>query len=70
MPLVRLNDQRHRWVRPLSSWKVTSHNRRRQFSSLIRHLLARYPVPAFMDSVWFRNDRAFEPDARVVHPHR
>lgn len=55
--LVQLNGHRDRWVRTLDSWRVSSHNRRRQFSSLARHLFARYPVPAFMDSVWFRTDR-------------
>jgi hypothetical protein len=29
----------------------------RQFASLVRHLLAEYPVPAFMDSVWFKRTR-------------
>ncbi|HUG68512.1 MAG TPA: PcfJ domain-containing protein [Pirellulaceae bacterium] len=42
------------WVRPLKTWIPRSHNVRRQFSSLARHLLAKYPVPSFMDSVWFR----------------
>jgi hypothetical protein len=41
------------WIRPVCSWKPRTHNTRRQFSSLARHLLARWPVPAFMDSVWF-----------------
>ena len=41
------------WIRPVSGWKPATHNTRRQFSSLARHLLARWPVPAFMDSVWF-----------------
>ena len=42
------------WIRPLNKWMPRSHNVRRQFSSLARHLLAKYPVPLFMDSVWFR----------------
>ena len=52
--LIKLNDRRHQWIRPPRSWQPTSHNRRRQFGSLARHLMARYPVPAFLDSVWFR----------------
>lgn len=43
------------WIRPLADWKPTTHNSRRQFSSLARHLLAEWPVPAFMDSVWFKD---------------
>ena len=42
------------WVRPLKAWTPQSYNVRRQFTSLVRHLLAKYPVPAFMDAVWFR----------------
>lgn len=42
------------WLRPVEEWKPQTHNARRQFSSLARHLLARWPVPAFLDSVWFK----------------
>ena len=45
------------WLRPLDEWKVASSNPRRQFGSLVRHLFARYPVPPFLDSVWFRRSR-------------
>ncbi len=41
------------WIRPVAQWKPQTHNTRRQFASLARHLFARWPVPAFMDSVWF-----------------
>lgn len=44
------------WVRPVSAWKPRTHNSRRQFSSLAHHLLAQWPVPPFMDSVWFLGD--------------
>ena len=42
------------WLRPPGDWKPDSRNPRRQFSSVARHLLARYEVPEFLDSVWFR----------------
>jgi hypothetical protein len=45
------------WIRPLREWCVRSHNREKQFSSFVRHLFARYPVPRFMDAVWFRRDQ-------------
>lgn len=48
----------HEWLRPLGRWKPQTHNVGRQFSSLARHLLADWPVPKFMDSVWFRGDGA------------
>ncbi len=40
-------------LRPISAWKPQTHNARRQFASLARHLFADWPVPAFLDSVWF-----------------
>jgi len=54
--LIALNERRAQWIRPLEAWAPRSHNGRRQFSSLVRHLLARYPVPLFMDEAWFRRD--------------
>jgi len=56
--LIALNERRAQWIRPLEGWSPRSHNRERQFSSLARHLLARYPLPVFMDSAWFRRDEA------------
>jgi hypothetical protein len=46
------------WLRPLDAWRPESHNSRRQFGTLARHLLTRYPVPAFMDAAWFAGDRS------------
>jgi hypothetical protein len=43
------------WVRPPEAWRPDSHNGRKQFSSLARHLLAQYAVPTFMDAVWFQS---------------
>jgi hypothetical protein len=54
--LIALNGRRRQWLRSPDSWTVRSHNSRRQFSSLTRHLFAEYSVPPFMDSVWFRHD--------------
>src|SRR5918997_6500639 len=50
--LLALSAHRRDWVRPLDAWRARSHNARRQFASLLRHLLARYEVPAFLDSAW------------------
>jgi hypothetical protein len=58
--LIRIHERRHQWIAPLQAWRRQSHNARRQFSSLVRHLLARYPVPAFMDQAWFRVDPGSE----------
>jgi hypothetical protein len=46
------------WLRPVAAWKPHTHNARRQFASLARHLLAHWPVPPFMDSAWFKGDSA------------
>ena len=44
------------WVRLVEEWRPKSHNLRRQFGSLARHLLARYDIPPFMDLAWFAGD--------------
>lgn len=44
------------WLRDPADWRPGTHSRQRQFGSLARHLLARYGLPAFMDSAWFRGD--------------
>lgn len=43
------------WIRSLKDWKPKSYNVKRQFSSLARHLLAKYPVPTFMDNAFYTN---------------
>ncbi len=45
------------WIRPVENWRPKTHNSRRQFGSLARHLLAKYDVPPFMDAVWLLGDR-------------
>ncbi|MCP4934461.1 MAG: hypothetical protein GY927_09720 [bacterium] len=57
--LIELNGHRNQWIRPLKNWRPSKRNRKRQFASLLRHLLAKYQVPSFMDSAWFlREDGA------------
>jgi hypothetical protein len=51
--LINLNACRWKWVAPLEDWHPATHNGRRQFSSLVRHLVTRFPVPLFMDQAWF-----------------
>src|SRR3954469_12909919 len=41
------------WVRPVETWSPEAENIWPLFTSLAHHLLARYPVPPFMTSVWF-----------------
>jgi hypothetical protein len=55
--LIRLHDRRGQWIRDPTAWRPDSHNLGRQFSSLARHLLARYTVPVFLDAAWLRSDR-------------
>ena len=52
--LITLHERRWHWIRPMPDWRAKT--RHRQFASLVRHLVARYPVPLFFDSVWFRRD--------------
>lgn len=42
------------WIRPLEEWQPPSSELRPQFASLVRHLLAEYAVPPFMDAAWFK----------------
>lgn len=46
-------------LRDINDWQAKSHNPHKQFGSLVRHLYAGYPVPEFMDSVWFRKDESW-----------
>ena len=52
--LLRLCHHHDDWLQPIDSWRPSSRNPSRQFHSLVRHLLAKYSIPAFMDSVWFQ----------------
>jgi hypothetical protein len=51
--LLALSAHSGDWVRPLDAWRARSHNARRQFQSLLRHLIARYVIPPFLDAAWF-----------------
>ena len=55
--LVELTRWRRHWRRPLDDWRYPDSDARRAvFSSLANHLLAMYPVPAFMATAWWRRD--------------
>lgn len=41
------------WIRPVESWRPRSHNARRQFASLLRHLFVEFGMPEFFDAAWF-----------------
>ena len=48
-----------KWIRPIDTWVVKSHNRDRQFSSLVRHLFTEYEMPAFLDNAWDGNRQMY-----------
>lgn len=48
-----LFSQRSMWLNLPQNWKPRSHNARRAFSSLLRHLMAKFPTPLFFDSIYF-----------------
>ncbi len=54
--VVALLSYRSKWVRSFEGWKPKSHSLKKQFSGLAQHLLARYPVPAFMENVFFQEN--------------
>jgi hypothetical protein len=50
------------FIRDLTTWKPNSHNPNRVLSSLARHLIAKYPVPSWMDVLFLQQD----PDAHDI----
>lgn len=58
--IAALANHHESWLRVPETWQVKKHNRDRQFSELARHLLAAYPVPLFMDSVWFHGNETHQ----------
>jgi hypothetical protein len=50
--LLALSAHSGRWIREPEDCKPRSHNTERQLGSLVRHLVARYDVPRFMDTAW------------------
>jgi hypothetical protein len=50
--LVELAAQALDWMRPVEAWRPSHPSPWVQFASLAEHLLARFPMPRFMASVW------------------
>ena len=72
--LAALAHHHRRWIRSPEDWTsaVERHGipqRVDQFSSLARHLLARYHVPTFLDEAWFaeRSDEAIQRQEWFIH---
>ena len=53
--LIEIADYHHHWIREPETWKPKTKNKIRQFSSLVRHMLVKFEMPQFMDSVWTSN---------------
>lgn len=45
------------WLRPLKDWKPKGKAADTQFRSLVRHLIVKYPVPEFLYSVFWEDER-------------
>jgi len=58
--VLALTNDAAQWLRPIETWRPRSHNRQRQFSSLVRHLFARFDVPAFMDQAWLQGNTTYQ----------
>ncbi len=72
--LLALAHHHHRWLRPLEEWQcepcIDGHPRPSdQFGSLLRHLLARYHVPNFMDIAFFEggDERGLQLQEWFIH---
>ena len=55
------------WIRPVEDWRPKTHNLRRRFGSLARHLFAKYDVPSFMDECWFVRNYSDERQLWFLH---
>ena len=56
--LIGVHRLRQHWIRSIDQWRPHTHNRAKQFLSLVTHLLVSYKVPEFFGSAWFRTDEA------------
>ncbi len=56
--LLSLAIYHEEWIHSVEAWEPAVVNPLPQFSSLASHLLAAYPVPAFMTSVWLKGQTA------------
>ena len=52
--LLALASHQQDWLRPAGDWLPSGDGPLPQFASMAHHLLANYPLPPFMVSVWFR----------------
>lgn len=52
--VIELLRRHSEWKRGFEDWQPNRRGGDRQFSSLLRHLLADHPVPIFMDKAWTR----------------
>src|SRR5678815_3729271 len=51
--VARLGAYSDQWLREPEDWRpVADADARTQWADLLRHLLARYPVPSFLDYAW------------------
>jgi hypothetical protein len=68
--LVLIAAHHQAWLRPCDTWKPRTHNTRRQFASLLRHLFVQYDdMPLFFDSVWFTGPTAKGGNQRAIYLH-
>jgi hypothetical protein len=50
--LKRLYSVNERWINTVEGWVGKSHNKNKQFKSLAHHLITKYNIPHFFDSIW------------------
>lgn len=52
VPLSIMARESWRIIRPVETWRPTTHNRERQFASLLRFAFTQYPLPLWLDGAW------------------
>lgn len=67
--LGNLADSHRAWIREPESWTPQEGSARRQFNSLVRHLIDEHPVPEFMINCWMGDDHPAARMHRVWYVH-
>jgi hypothetical protein len=53
--LIALGQRSHEWVRKVENWRFDASSPRPALAQLARHLLVKWEMPAFMDTVWLND---------------
>ncbi|MEM8873004.1 MAG: PcfJ domain-containing protein [Planctomycetota bacterium] len=55
--IIALGRMHEKWVRKPERWEPSTYNAERQFADLLRFVLAKWPVPKWLDQAWLDGDK-------------